>query len=106
VKRYGLNFVSRLSKVAALATVIFLLSSTLDNVPDCPELLNSNPGSTILSLVHHCSANSIDTRNSAWEAIALLEICVQRISDGPPALSPSLTQRSLYQAADPSPPLA
>jgi hypothetical protein len=36
-----------LSKLVALLAVAFLLSSTLDRVPDCPELLNSSRGQVI-----------------------------------------------------------
>jgi hypothetical protein len=42
-----------LSKMVALLAVVFLLTSTLDRVPDCPELLNSSRGQAVSLQLGH-----------------------------------------------------
>ena len=56
MKQIGIHILYRavtLSKLIALLAVVFLLCSTLDKVPDCPELLNSSRGQAAsLHIVH------------------------------------------------------
>ena len=109
MKRGGfiLNRVFRYSKLIALAAALFLLSANLDNVPDCPELLNSSSGPAVsLQLVHHDVAARLDAVYVAWETFRPSVINTQYVADVLLAVSPVCAPQSLYQAADPSPPSA
>ncbi|HEX4168539.1 MAG TPA: hypothetical protein VHZ55_24005 [Bryobacteraceae bacterium] len=101
-----LNFVFQYSKLIALAAAIFLLSANLDNVPDCPELLNAGMGSTVLLVVHHAPLEFAKAMHTAWEALPRPEDYTQYVSDAVLVLSPPCVTRSVHQAADPSPPTA
>ncbi len=102
-----LNHVFRYSKWIALAAALFLLSANLDNVPDCPELLNSSSGpAASLQFVHHDVAARLDAVYVARETFRPCVINTQYVSDAVLAVSPPCVPQSLYQAADPSPPSA
>ncbi len=100
----GLNFIFRCSKWIALTAAVFLLFSNLDNVPDCPELLNWNSASAVLSLVHHSPSKSVDAIHTASSALPEPETRIHHVSVQVLVLAPPGITRSLYQAADPSPP--
>jgi hypothetical protein len=103
---YRLNRVFRYSKLVALATAIFLLFSTLDNIPDCPQLLKSRSESVALSIVHHPPPKCLDRIQGAWTSPSQPEICTHYVSGAFIPLSPPCATRCLNQAADPSPPVA
>lgn len=95
------------SKLIALAAAVFLLSATLDNVPDCPELLNSRSGPFVsLQLVHHDVIVVVDATSIACRSFLAAGVSTQYSPDALLAISPRLSPSSLYQAADPSPPAA
>ncbi len=100
-----LHLVFRSSKLIALVTAIVLLAANLDNVPDTPELLNSGSGAS-LQVVHHPVLGCCDTVAVARDGFHPPEPDSQYISDPLVALLPSSSARSLYFAADPSPPAA
>jgi hypothetical protein len=100
-----LNCIFSWSKFIALVAALFLLSANLDNVPDCPELLNSSSGPSVsLQLVHHDMVARPDIIGVAWENFRPSAASTPYISDALLALSPSWAPQSLDQAADPSPP--
>lgn len=102
-----LTCIFRYSKLIALAAAIFLFSATLDNVPDCPELLNSRSGPSVsLQLVHHDIVAGVDAIFFACRTFPEAAVSTQYLSDVLLAASPCLSPSSLYQAADPSPPAA
>jgi hypothetical protein len=91
----------------ALAVAFFLLSANFDNVPDCPELLRLHSGPVVsVSLVHYAITARLDTVSVAWETLRPPAIHTQSVFDVPLAVLPLRVPQSLYQAADPSPPLA
>lgn len=97
--------VFRFPKLIALTIALFLVSANLDNVPDCPELLNSRSGPSVsLQLVHHDVAARLDTVGVAWQIFQPPVAPTLYVPDALLALSPRGTMQSLYQAADPSPP--
>ena len=87
----------------AVAAALLLLSASLDDVPDYPELLNSRSGPSVsLQVVHH----DVATRFHVHIAGELLQ---PRATGAPyvPVVSLALSSSaplSLYHAADPSPP--
>jgi len=88
-----------------VAAAIFLISATLDNIPDSPELFNSRSGPSVsLQLVHH-DVVAIRAIDVAGQTFAPPAIGVEYVSDALSAVSPALTPQSFYGAADPSPPL-
>ena len=100
-----LGCIFRYSKLIALAAAIFLVSATLDNVPDCPELLNSRSGPSVsLQLVHHDIVVGADAISFACRSFPTAAVSTQYLSEAFLAVSPCLSPSSLYQAADPSPP--
>ncbi len=102
-----LNWLFGFSKLIALAIAIFLVSASLDNVPDCPELLNSSSGSSVsLQLIHHDAAARPGAIQVSWEAFPAPAVTAQYSADELLAMAPACVTRSLYQAADPSPPSA
>jgi hypothetical protein len=104
-----LNAAFRCSKWIALAAVPFLLSASLDNVPDCPELLklNASSGPSVsLLLVPHDVVALLDSASVAHQAARPSAACTPYLSAIASALTPSGAVQSLYQAADPSPPSA
>ncbi len=95
------------SKLIALAAAIFLLFASLDNVPDCPELLNLRSGPSVsLQLVHHDLIAGVDAICFACRTFLAAAVSVQYVSDAHFATTACLSPVSLYQAADPSPPVA
>lgn len=91
----------------ALAAAFFLLFANFDNVPDCPELLRLHSGPVVsVSLVHHAVTARLDTTSVPWEASWPSVIHTQPVSDILLAALPVRVAQLLYQAADPSPPLA
>lgn len=90
-----------------MTVALLVLSGSLDNVPDCPELLNSNAGLSLLAqIVHHSVATRVQAAYIAWEAFGPAAAGAQHVSDVAHAILPPRAPRSLYQAADPSPPFA
>lgn len=105
--RHFLNCVFGWSKLLALAAAIFLVSANLDNVPDCPELLNSSSSPSVsLQVAHlHIASSCADvtcTVAIVFRSAMSIEHCV---SEGLVRASPFCVARSLHQATDPSPPL-
>jgi hypothetical protein len=108
--RYGtirigdvLNSLFKFGKWLALLTCVVFLTSVLDNVPDCPELLNRNSAPS--ASIHLNAAIIPDSPSTSWISVLLLPL-----GDRPVIyermLSPnSCVARLLPQAADPSPPL-
>jgi hypothetical protein len=90
----------------ALAASIILLASNLDNVPDCPELLNLGTKTALLLAAHQAPLKIASPIVAGWEALPHLEDRVHYISDPVLVLAPPCVTRQLYQATDPSPPNA
>ena len=102
-----LSWVFRFSELIALAIAMLLVSANLDNIPDCPELLNSNSGSCVsLQLIHHDAAARPGAIQVCLAAFPAPAIAAQYAADVLLAVAPACVTRSLYQAADPSPPSA
>ena len=99
-----LHLIFRCSKLIALVTAIALLSANLDNVPDSPELLNSGSGAS-LQVVHHPVPGVFDTLPPARNGFQPPDTD-EYVSDPSVAILPNSVARSLYLAADPSPPTA
>ncbi|HMF74647.1 MAG TPA: hypothetical protein VK604_03200 [Bryobacteraceae bacterium] len=96
-----------LSKLIALLAVAFLLSATLDEVPDCPELLNSSRGQVASLQLGHAadfaaapSVSYLDFLNVPPRVTARLQDFGEILAIAPQ----SLVSRYVYQSADPSPP--
>jgi hypothetical protein len=109
MKRGDLTLNSRLrdSKWMALAVAFFLLFANCDNIPDCPELLRLHSGPVVsVSLVHPAITTGLDAVSVAWKALRPPAIHTQSVSDIILAVLPLGVPQLLYQAADPSPPLA
>ena len=104
---FTLNRVFGYSKLIALTAVIFLLCASVDNIPDCPALLNSSSGPSVsLQLVHHDVVARIQAIHIACETFRPRVIGTHYVSDTSAPAPPSSVPRSLYHAADPSPPSA
>jgi hypothetical protein len=91
--------------VIAVAAALLLFSASLDDVPDYPELLNPRSGPSVsLQVVHHDVATRFQIHIAG-------ELPQPRATGAPhvPVLSLAVSSsppRSLYHAADPSPPAA
>jgi hypothetical protein len=97
----------RFSKWIALLIAAFVISANLDNIPDCPELLNPSNGAFLsLHLPHH-----LDTIAHPEVPYASFFFSIHRLLiNGDSVLDAlfvpaSSIPRSLYRASDPSPPL-
>jgi hypothetical protein len=102
-----LNRVLRFSRWIALAAAVFLLSANLDNIPDCPELFNSNcKASASLQLVHHDVATTLNAFCVTWENFQPPTSSTYYISDVFLAIPPPGITPPLYRSADSSPPSA
>lgn len=102
-----LECIHKYSKLIALVAAIFLVCSTLDNIPDCPELLDSTAGTTALAnaAVHHASTDL----NPVYAATGIVPpptLDNKLAAETQPGTLPCWVSRSLHQAADPSPPSA
>jgi len=98
-----LNSFFKFGKWLALLTCIVFLTSVLDNIPDCPELLNRNSAPS--ASIHLDAAIIPDPPDTSLGSVLL-----RPLGDPPViyerALNPtSCVTRLLPQAADPSPPL-
>jgi hypothetical protein len=72
VGRVSLNWLAKFSKLIAIASAVFLLSATLDNVPDCPELLNTASKSFVSGHMPHGQLNGSTPTLLAVSGIGLL----------------------------------
>ena len=105
MKRSLLDLALRFTKLIALAASLMLLAATLDNIPDCPELLNCGTQ----------KAACLTTHNNLVPASILLDRMVwQEIPDGasglytsdPMRVAPPCFVRIAQHAGDPSLPAA
>ena len=104
-----LNCVFQYSKLIVLAAAFLLLSASLDNVPDYPEILKLNSRSrpsVSLQLAHHDAATRFDALGMSWDVFQPSAASTPYVPDAPFAHSPSFALQRLYQAADSSPPSA
>jgi hypothetical protein len=85
---------------------MILLASNLDNIPDCPELLNQGSKTALLLAAYQVPLKIASPIVAAWEALPRLEDRVPYISDPVLMLAPPCVARPFCQAADPSPPNA
>ena len=89
----------------ALASAIVLLFANLDNVPDCPELLNARADSAVcIQLASHPVPALPGILPTAREFIAPLAANDQYSPALLLPIAPSCFIRLPSQAADPSPP--
>jgi len=93
-------------KWLALAAAAFLLFANLDNVPDCPELLNA-PSKSVLS---NPSVHSHIPPGPAALLVSRIgpsrSSLGARIAPAPSRIAPLLHFASICRASDPSPPFA
>lgn len=103
-----LGRVFRYSKLIALVAVLFLLSSNLDNQPDCPELVNSNSGFSVSFQTshHHHGGIHLDRIRTAWGIFNRLADTGHGIAELIPTDPPSCFTGFALEAADPSPPFS
>jgi hypothetical protein len=104
----ALGRVFRYSKLIALVAALFLLSSNLDNQPDCPELLNSNSGFSVSFQTshHHHSGVFLDRIYTAWGIVSPLVAIDHDVAELVLALPPTCFTGFALEASDPSPPIA
>jgi hypothetical protein len=102
----ALGRVFRYSKLIALVAVLFLLSSNLDNQPDCPELLNSNSGFSVSFQTshHHHAGVHLDKIYTAWGTFDPLMATEEEILVPVLVTPPSCFTGFALEAADSSPP--
>jgi hypothetical protein len=95
-----------LSKLIALLAVVFLLSATLDKVPDCPELLNSSRGQVVSLQLAHAGDLTAASGVSYLICFSTGQLVIQtRDFVRVLAVAPSAyVSWPGYQASDPSPP--
>jgi hypothetical protein len=95
-----------LSKLVALLAVAFLLSATLDKVPDCPELLNSSRGQVVSLQPAHAGDLTATSGVSypVWFSVSQLAAQTQDFGRVPAVVSSAYVSWSGYQASDTSPP--
>jgi hypothetical protein len=97
-----------LSKLVALLSVVFLLSATLDKVPDCPELLNSSR-SQVVSLQFAHGGDLTATPSVSCPICYKFSQLVGQTQDFSCVLAiapAAYVSWAGYQASDTSPPLA
>src|SRR6185312_2341272 len=102
----ALRRVFRYSKLIALVAALFLLSSNLDNQPDCPELLNSNPGFSVSFQTshHHHAGVHLDRVFTAWGTLRRFVAISYGPADLVPTSAPICFTGFALEAADSSPP--
>jgi hypothetical protein len=95
-----------LSKLVALLAVVFLLSATLDKVPDCPELLNSSRGQVVSLQPAHAGDLTAASGASYLVCFSTGQLVTQTRDFGRVlAVAPSAyVSWPGYQASDTSPP--
>ena len=105
----ALRRVFRYSKVIALVAALFLLSSNLDNQPDCPELLNSNSGFSVsfqTSHHHHHAGVHLDRVFRTWGTLRPFAAISYDVADRVATSAPICFTGFALEAADSSPPAA
>ncbi len=92
----------------ALVAAGFVLLALLDNVPDSPSLLNRTTRASVsLQLANHPDIGAIPQQPYATQAAVRADLRnIYCVSDVLIVVAPSCVARLLYQAADPSPPIA
>jgi hypothetical protein len=99
-----LNCVHKYLKCIALATAMFLLCSNLDNIPDCPELLASTAGISMLVNGTHHASGDLNPVGAVYGIVPPPTFDNQFALEAQPVTLPCWVTRSLHQAADSSPP--
>ena len=97
-----LNSLFKCAKWLALLTCVVFLASVLDNVPDCPELLNQKAASMA---IHFDTAVIPDSPYASFISTLQLPVGEQSVICERPLRRTCCVSRSFSQAADPSPPL-
>jgi hypothetical protein len=98
--------VFRFFKLVALASAIFLLSSNLDNIPDCPEALNTGSKSFVSMQFTPLHAGCVMAAAACDETLTTPAIGIQYVLEVSPHFSQAPISPLLRQAADSSPPAA
>jgi hypothetical protein len=105
----ALTIFSSCSKLLALLISVFLLAANLDNVPDCPELLNSKgiafSSGHVYSLVD-VTIHPDYGRGAAGAFYLPFAAPEPLFTVLEPPSAPFTAGQMLYEAADPSPPSA
>ena len=100
-----MNTNSSFLKWITLLVGIFILSASLDNVPDCPELLNQKSvTSTSSQFAGHLAVIIPDHLYARYVSALPLLTSHQPFEEEAGAAFPSCRVRSLEQAANSSPP--
>jgi hypothetical protein len=99
-----LNCLRQYLRLIALAAAVFLLWSNLDNIPDCPELLNSGSGASAAACAVHHTSISLDRTRAVSGIVPAPVFSNQFVVHTIRVALPCGVIRSLHQAADPSPP--
>src|SRR6185437_3612498 len=103
----GLSRSFKYCRVLGLLTCTILLTSVLDNVPDCPELFNHpNTASSSLQCGGHLDAATIvPSPSGSFLPAPQFSIYSQLVTYESALNATGCVRRSLPLAADPSPPL-
>jgi hypothetical protein len=103
-----LNTIFKHAKLIALLTCVVLFSSVIDNIPDCPELLNQTnaKASSIQSTGHFNPAAVSSSPYVKHIALVQLPAGSQLVVCVLVPFPFSCITQSLYQVTDPSPPRA